>query len=101
MISKENSHFLKLGNSFKNGIDLKAMQNETGNTYYSVKITEELDLQEDPKVSCKNYAKSNGYGKVCISINPTLHRLKNVAGDGGGHYGHPLENDKGPLLWSD
>ena len=27
-------------------------------------------------------------------INPTLHGLKNVAGDtGGGHYGHPLEND--------
>ena len=27
-------------------------------------------------------------------LNPTLHGLKNVAGDmGGGHYGHPLEND--------
>ena len=26
-------------------------------------------------------------------FNPTLHGLKNVAGDtGGGHYGHPLEN---------
>ena len=28
------------------------------------------------------------------NLNPTLHGLKNVAGDtGGGHYGHPLEND--------
>ena len=28
------------------------------------------------------------------SINPTSHGRKNVAGDtGGGHYGHPLEND--------
>ena len=28
------------------------------------------------------------------ALNPTLHGLKNVAGDtGGGHYGHPLEND--------
>ena len=36
--------------------------------------------------------------KVNISkvdiLNPTLHGLKIVAGDtGGGHYGHPLEND--------
>ena len=29
-----------------------------------------------------------------IVLNPTLHGLKNVASDtGGGHYGHPLEND--------
>ena len=28
------------------------------------------------------------------NLNPTLHGLKNVAGDtGDGHYGHPLEND--------
>ena len=28
------------------------------------------------------------------NFNPTLHRIKNVAVDmGGGHYGHPLEND--------
>ena len=26
MIGKESSHFLKLGNSYKNGIDLKAIQ---------------------------------------------------------------------------
>ena len=31
---------------------------------------------------------------VHLYLNPTLHGLKNVAGDtGGGHYGHPLEND--------
>ena len=31
---------------------------------------------------------------LLLIINPTLHGLKNVAGDtGGGHYGHPLEND--------
>ena len=31
---------------------------------------------------------------IQTAINPTLHGLKNVAGDtGGGHYGHPLEND--------
>ena len=29
-----------------------------------------------------------------MGFNPTLHGIKNVAGDtGGGHYGHPLEND--------
>ena len=28
------------------------------------------------------------------AVNPTLHGLKSVASDtGGGHYGHPLEND--------
>ena len=66
MISKENSHFLKLGNSYKNGIDLKAMVHERGHKYYSVKLTEEFDLQEDPKVTCKNYAKPNSYSKVSI-----------------------------------
>ena len=68
MISKESSHFLKLGNSYKNGIDLKAMVHERGHKYYSVKLTEEFDLQEDPKVTCKNYAKPNGYSKVSISF---------------------------------
>ena len=56
MISKENSHFLKLGNSYKNGIDVRSMLNERGHKYYSVKIIEEFDLQEYPKVTCKNYA---------------------------------------------
>ena len=62
--SKEESHHLKLGNCNKNGIDMKAILNETGMKYYSVKILEEFDLQEDPKVSCKNYDNRYGYGKV-------------------------------------
>ena len=36
------------------------------------------------------------YLQLCENIifNPTLHGIKNVAGDtGGGHYDHPLEND--------
>ena len=64
MIDKENSHVLKLGNSYKNGFDLRAMKNDTGSKYYSVKITEEFDLEEDPKVSCKNYANPHGYSEV-------------------------------------
>ena len=73
MINKENSHVLKLGNSNKNGFDLKAMLNDTGSKYYSVKIIEEFDLEEDPKVSCKNYANPHGYGEVLI-----FHQITNM-----------------------
>ena len=32
--------------------------------------------------------------KISRFLNPTLHRIKKISGDtGGGHYGHPLEND--------
>ena len=44
-----------------------------------------------------------GIENAILFINPTLHGIKNVAGDtGGGHYGHPLENDsRGHFMWSD
>ena len=64
IISKESSHFLLLN---KNGINLKATLNETGIMYYSIKITQDLDLETDPKVICKNYANPDGYRKACIS----------------------------------
>ena len=64
MIDKKNSHVLKLGNSYKNGFDLTAILNDTGSKYYNVKITEEFDLEQDPKVSCRNYANAHGYSEV-------------------------------------
>ena len=51
---------------------MKAQLNNTGMKYYSVKIIEEFDLEEDPKASCKNYKNIYGYGKVCFLPNLNL-----------------------------
>ena len=66
--SKETSHIFKLKKFNTHGIYLKMHLDTPGSKYYTVKIDEEYDLEEDPKVQCKNYKTRNGYAEVCRKV---------------------------------
>ena len=61
---KKVSHIHKLNNFHTNGLPFIALAKDSGVHKWKIKVQEEFQLEDDPKVSCKNYEEERGYAKV-------------------------------------
>ena len=62
--SQKTYHKDKLSQFNTNGITLKIYVEKPGYALYRVKLHEEFQLEEDPKINCRNYDSPNDYEKV-------------------------------------
>ena len=63
---KKASHIYKLNNFQTNGVSFITVANDLGIQKWKIKVLEEFQLEDDQKVSCKNYKEERGYSKVCF-----------------------------------
>ena len=61
--SQEESHIFKL-NNFNTNSPLKSFLSKRGYALYNAKLYEEILLENDPKVQCRNYVEKYGYAEV-------------------------------------
>ena len=66
LLGKKVSHIHKLNNFHTNGLPFIVSEKDSGYHNWKVKVQEEFQLEDDPKVSCINYEEERGYAKVCI-----------------------------------
>ena len=62
--SQENSHNLKMNIISTNGISIKMFSEKDGFQKFSIKLTKNIKREDDPKASCQNYKRVDGYAQV-------------------------------------
>ena len=63
---KKASHIYNLNNFQTNGMSFITLAKDFGIQKWKIKVLEEFQLEDDQKVSCKNYVEERGYSKVCF-----------------------------------
>ena len=70
---KKVSHIHKLNNFHTMGGPFIARAKHSGIHKWKIKVQEEFQLEDDPKVSCMNYKEERGYAKVCFKMKTESH----------------------------